>query len=222
MAYRDDIWALGRVFYDVAMLRSNEEIVTLFEEGQCAFATCLERELRRVGFSMRFVNIIQKMLTLDSALRPEAETLLKLVNDAMGVLPRCHKCEESAVSMFKICQHSFCEKCIASMITEAMNRNETLESLQCDECGIICSQIETAVQRSPLKAKMDLLRLNDIVKCKNISCTTKYPRVDYATGKAKAYLVKCTCTQHYCSYCQTEGGHGFFGLFSRCPAFPLE
>ena len=222
-SYKDDIWAAGRVFYDMLTLRSQEDLMSMLEEGERGFTTCVERDLHAQGYSPRITTILLHMLTFDPKERPDAARLLEEVTRELMGEQCCHGDCGGYTSPWKpllqVCEHSYCTSCITAQVHSAIQANDTLESLRCEECGPLVQRITELVPA--LQHQLDLLRLNQTLQCPNSGCTRKHATLQIASGVARNYQVICECGSKYCSSCHAAGAHGVFGLFARCPRLPF-
>lgn len=222
-SYKDDIWAAGRVFYDMLTLRSQEDVMNLLEEGERGFVTCVERDLQAQGYSSRITSILLHMLTFDPKERPDAAQLLEEVERELSGEQRCHgDCGGYASpwkQLLQLCEHHYCTSCIDALVHNAIQANGTLESLRCNQCGPLAQRITELVPT--LLHQLDLLRLNQTLQCPISGCAQKHSTLQIASGVARNYQVVCKCGSRYCSCCHAEGEHGVLGLFARCPRLPF-
>jgi serine/threonine protein kinase len=221
--YKDDIWAVGRVVYDMLTLRNQEDMLSLLDEGERGFITCVERDLSARGFSCRITAILLHMLTFDPEKRLDAARLLEEVSRELSALQSCYGNCGGWKRLLKVCEHYYCESCLTTLVAKAIQANGTLESLHCTECGPLSAQHinELAITFPAVLYQLDLLRLNQIIQCPTLGCPHTHTTLQIASGAAKNYQVSCECGSKYCSYCHASGGHGVLGLFARCPTRPF-
>lgn len=219
--YKDDIWAVGRVFYDMLALRRQEDLLSLMDDGERGFSTCVERDLRSRGYSPRLTAIILKMLAYNNAERPDAPHLLELVCREMSTLipcsGNCGLAEYSDAHLFPLSTQYFCLKCVTATLDEAIQKDGNLQSLPWPSSDTLTEQL--AELPPSLQSKVALLRLNESTRCHTRGCTRSHSSLRIAGGEAHSYTVNCECGSRYCSYCHLSGGHGVLGFFASCPKF---
>lgn len=219
--YKDDIWAVGRVVYDMLTLRNQEDMLSLLEEGERGFVTCVERDLSAHGYSGRITTILLHMLKFNPSERLDAALLLEEVSRELSALQSCYGNCGGWKRLLRICEHYYCANCLITLVEKAVQVNGTLESLHCTECGPLSEEKinELSSTFPAVLHQLDLLRMNQSIRCP--TCSRTHTTLQIASGAPRNYQVTCECGRKYCSNCQDAGAHGVLGIFARCPKLPF-
>lgn len=210
----DDIWSLGRLFLDMASLDCNSNVLRFYSRPQSALDSYIASKLR-THYSPAFISILCKIMTIDASRRPKADDLLNLLQD-VDPGHSCSNCHSTNTQSVLNCGHSYCEKCVLSLLLE---RIHSLSPLTC-HCGHPFPSQELAVYGENYQ------RLGELVEQPELDCPgkcgAKYPRLKWTSSPLPtSTLQSCAaCGLVYCSYCGVLNGHRFLGISKVCTNLP--
>lgn len=221
--YADDVWAMGRTFYEMAALRAQPLVNCICDSGERVLQNHIRESLNRLNIAPSLVSLISDMLRVNPADRPDFPSILKRLQSIDR--RQCSVCKDIAdasIPQFP-CAHCLCGSCFAKFNLSLELAEASSENCVClvENCLYGFSDIE--LLRLPISAKaMERLKIISFLKQK-IECSVcgdTHPRFsEVRPNVVSAYVIECRGNR-LCSYCGTVGGHTLFGVKRKCPKLP--
>ena len=234
-AYLDDIWALGKTFFEMGIGQVDMKLANVVAQGHATLHSYIYTHVRQTGRSEGLAALIEDMLTSsDTSAKDECSSLSRLkfgviqpilAHNEGNDIPKCALCTEQQGLIDLPCKHSYCLSHFSQHLSACLSSVSTtlLSHITCLHCNspIPYQHITRGSSHLPPELQAKLRRVDSLSASAKCACGQAYPLVCWKNESANSYVRKCTkCGLKACSWCGAKGGHGFFTSTSKCPAFP--
>jgi len=233
-AFLDDIWALGKTFFEMGIGRVDQGLAGLAATGRPAVHSYIFEALRGAGRSENLAILVEDMLTSSEITAKDVcRTLSRLKAGAIAPVlapkqantPKCVLCSEEISLISLPCKHNYCLSHFSQHISLRLSPPSTtlLAHITCLRCPspIPYDILARSTPTLPPELHAKLRRIDSLSASLQCTCGLWYPLVQWKQEVARTYVWECRkCGVKVCSWCGSKGGHGLFSSTAKCPSFP--
>lgn len=232
-AFLDDIWALGKTFFEMGVGRLDEKLAGLAVRGNSQVHSYVFDSLREAGRPENWAVLVEDMLTSKEITANEvcrglswlqASEMQPVLAPRIANTPKCVLCTEEIGLIGLPCKHHYCAFHFSHHISVRLSSPTTnlLTHITCYCTTVIpYDLLARSASTLPPELHAKLRRIDCLSASSKCACGQRFPLVLWKQETAKAYVWECKkCGVKMCSWCGSKGGHGFFSSTAKCPSFP--